>query len=69
MYKCGELAELTFTAPASGITAVRFSSGSTPTVASFPGVTWLGDFDPDNLIANVTYEINIFDGVGVAGWA
>ena len=69
MYKCGELAELTFTAPASGITAVRFSSGSTPTVASFPGVTWLGDFDPDNLIANVTYEINILDGVGVAGWA
>ena len=69
MYKCGELAELTFTAPASGITAVRFSSGSTPTVASFPGVTWLGDFDPDNLISNVTYEINILDGVGVAGWA
>lgn len=69
MYKCGELAELTFTAPASGITAVRFSSGSTPTVASFPGVTWLGDFDPDNLLSNVTYEINIFDGVGVAGWA
>ena len=69
MYKCGELAELTFTAPASGITAVRFSSGSTPTVASFPGVTWLGDFDPDHLLANVTYEINIFDGVGVAGWA
>ena len=69
MYKCGELAELTFTAPASGITAVRFSSGSTPTVASFPGVTWLGDFDPDNLLSNVTYEINILDGVGVAGWA
>ena len=69
MYKCGELAELTFTAPASGITAVRFSSGSTPTVASFPGVTWLGDFDPDDLLSNVTYEINILDGVGVAGWA
>ena len=69
MYKCGELAELTFTAPASGITAVRFSSGSTPTIASFPGVTWLGDFDPDDLLSNVTYEINILDGVGVAGWA
>lgn len=69
MYKCGELAELTFTAPASGITAIRFSSGSTPTVASFPGVTWLGDFDPDDLLSNVTYEINILDGVGVAGWA
>jgi len=68
MYLCGELAELTFTAPQTGITAVRFSSGTTPTVATFSGVTWLNGFDPSSLEANKIYEINILNGLGVAAW-
>ena len=69
MYLCGELAELTFTAPATGITAIRFRSGTTPTVASFQNVTeWMGGFDPDNLEASALYEINVLYGVGVAQW-
>ena len=68
MYLCGELAELTFTAPATGQTAIRFSSGTTPTVATFSGVTWLNGFDPSAIEASKTYEINILYGVGVASW-
>lgn len=68
MYLCGELAELTVTAPATGIFAVRFASGSTPTVATFTGVTWLNGFTPLRLEANKTYEINILNGLGCAAW-
>ena len=68
MYLCGELAELTFTAPATGQTAIRFTSGTTPTVATFSGVTWLNGFDPNNIEASKTYEVNILNGVGVAAW-
>lgn len=68
MYLCGELAELTFTAPATGQTAIRFSSGTTPTVATFTGVTWLNGFDPTAIEASKTYEVNILYGVGVASW-
>ena len=68
MYLCGELTELTVTAPATGIFAVRFTSGTTPTVATFTGVTWLNGFDPSSLEANKTYEINILNGLGVAAW-
>jgi len=68
MYLCGELTELTVTAPASGIFAVRFTSGSTPTVATFTGITWLNGFDPSSLEANKTYEINILNGWGCAAW-
>lgn len=68
MYLCGELAELTFTAPATGQTAIRFSSGTTPTVATFSGVTWLNGFDPTAIEASKTYEVNILYGVGVASW-
>ena len=69
MYLCGELTELTFNTPAQGQTAIRFRSGTTPTVASFPNVTeWMGGFDPDNLEASVLYEINVLYGVGVAQW-
>ena len=68
MYLCGELAELTFTAPASGQTAIRFSTGTTATVASFPGVTWLNGFDPNSLETERMYEINILNLVGVASW-
>lgn len=68
MYLCGELAELTFTAPATGQTAIRFTSGTTPTVATFSGVTWLNGFDPTAIEASKTYEVNILYGVGVASW-
>ena len=69
-YICGELSELTFTAQANTSTAIRFTSGATPTVLTMNGVDkWMFDFDPDNLEANVTYEISVVYGVGVAGWA
>lgn len=68
MYLCGELAELTFTAPATGQTAIRFSSGTTPTVATFTNVTWLNGFDPSAIEASKTYEINILNGLGCAAW-
>lgn len=68
MYLCGELAELTFTAPATGQTAIRFTSGTTPTVATFSGVTWLNGFDPTAIEASKTYEINILNGLGCAAW-
>lgn len=70
-YVCGELTELTFTTPSVGIVMVRFTSGSTPTVCSFPSVTsWMGGFNPTTDIeANKTYDINVLNGIGVAGWA
>ena len=70
MYMCGELTELTFTAPSVGITGIRFTSGTTPTVLTITGVTaWMFDFDPTSLEASTTYEINVLNGIGVAGWA
>lgn len=68
-YVCGECSTLTITVPASGIIDVVFTSGSTPTVLTISGatVTWAGDFDPDEIDANTTYELNIMDGFGVVG--
>lgn len=71
-YVCGEVATLSITPPQSGCIDVIFTSGGTPTALTVPStVKWLNGFDPDNLEANTTYEINILDGVyGVAGsWA
>ena len=71
-YVCGELTELTFTAPSVGMTMIRFTSGTTPTVLTVNGVTsWMFDNDPttDPLEANKTYDINVLNGVGVVGWA
>lgn len=70
-YVCGEVATLDITLPASGIVDVMFESGSTPTVLTITpptGVTlrWANGFDPTNLEAGTTYEINIADGLGVA---
>lgn len=66
-YVCGEVTTLDITLPASGIVDVVFESGATATVLSgLDNVRWTGDFDPDNLEANTTYEINIADGLGVA---
>ena len=71
-YVCGEVATLDITLPASGIVDVVFESGSTATVLTITpptGVTlkWANGFDPTALEANTTYEINIADGLGVAG--
>ena len=67
-YVCGEIASLDFTPPASGICDVVFTSGSTPTVLTVPStVKWANGFDPSNLDANTTYELNIMDGLGVCG--
>ena len=71
-YICGEVATLDITLPASGCIDVVFESGSTPTVLTVTpptGVTvkWANGFDPTALEANTTYEINICDGLGVAG--
>ena len=71
-YVCGEVATLDITLPASGIIDVVFESGSTPTALTITpptGVTvkWANGFDPTALDANTTYEINIADGLGVAG--
>jgi hypothetical protein len=74
-YICGEVATLDITLPASGCIDVVFESGSTPTVLTVTppaGVTvkWANGFDPTALDAETTYEININDGLGVAGsWA
>lgn len=66
-YVCGEVTTLDITLPVNGIVDVVFESGATPTVLSgLDNVRWAGDFDPDNLEANTTYEINIADGLGVA---
>lgn len=63
MYLCGELAELTFTAPATGITAIRFTSGTTPTVVTLNGITMPDDWTGAE--ASTTYEINVLNGYGV----
>lgn len=71
-YICGEVLSLNITLPDSGIIDVVFESGSTPTVLTVTpptGVTvkWANGFDPTTLEANTTYEINILNGMGVAG--
>lgn len=68
MYLCGELATLSFTAPQTGITAIRFSSGTTATVVTLTGITMPDDWEGAE--ANKTYEINVLDGKGVyASWS
>lgn len=62
MYLCGELAELTFTAPATGITAIRFTSGTTATVVTLNGITMPDDWTGAE--ASTIYEINVLNGYG-----
>lgn len=72
-YVCGEVSTIDINTPETGIVDVVFKSGSTPavlTVTPPSGMTmqWANGFDPDNLEADTTYEINIADGcLGVAG--
>lgn len=63
-YICGEVATLSITPPATGSIDVMFKSGSTPAVLTVPNtVQFPSWFNPSDLEANVTYEINILDGV------
>ena len=67
-YVCGEAATLDFTPSATGICDVVFTSGATATVLTVPStIKWANGFDPTSLDANTTYEINVMDGLGVAG--
>lgn len=71
-YVCGEVSTLDVTLPASGCVDVVFTSGASPTVLTVTPPTggtvkWANGFDPTVLEANTTYEINIKDGLGVAG--
>ena len=66
-YVCGEVSTLSITLPASGIVDIIFESGSTPTVLSgLSSINWASGFDPTNLDANATYELNVKGSLGVA---
>ena len=67
-YVCGTVATLNITSPTTGMYDVIFQSGSTPTVLTATGVRWMNGFDPNNLEANTTYEINVSNLLGVASW-
>lgn len=67
-YNCGELTSLTVSnPPAAGSYSIVFTSGSTPTVTTFPAsILGMEDFAAE---ANTLYEINVLDGRAVyAGW-
>ena len=62
-YVCGEVTSLSFTPPASGISIVRFTSGSTVTVLTIPSTVKFPEwFDPTSLETNTIYEICVTDG-------
>lgn len=71
-YVCGEVTSLNFTPPASGISIVRFTSGSTVAVLTIPNTVKFPEwFDPTSLETNTIYEICVTDGVygAVMSWA
>lgn len=71
-YVCGEVTSLSFTPPASGISIVRFTSGSTVTVLTIPSTVKFPEwFDPTTLETNTIYEICVTDGMygAVMSWA
>jgi hypothetical protein len=71
-YVCGEVTSLNFTPPASGISIVRFTSGSTVTVLTIPSTVKFPEwFDPTSLETNKIYEICVTDGIygAVMSWA
>ena len=71
-YECGEVSTLDFTPSATGVCDVIFESGSTPTVLTIPNTVKLPSwFDPSNLDADTTYEINVLNGTlgAVMAWA
>ena len=69
-YICGEVTELSITAPESGMIDVVFASGSTATVLTATGVTFPDWFDSTSLSTKTRYEINVLDGYAVVTtWA
>jgi len=59
-----EMASLTITCPATGGPyAFRFTSGSTATTLTMTGITMPDDFTVE---ANKTYEVNVYEGYGLA---
>lgn len=60
-YVCGEVSTLTITPVSSGITDVRFTSGTTATVLSLPQTVQMPAWF--SVEASKTYEINIMDGI------
>lgn len=71
-YKCGEVATLSITPPASGSCEVFFTSGSTATLLTVPNtVKFPAWFDATSLETNTIYDIIITDGVygAVMSWA
>ena len=71
MYVCGTLTTLSFTPSATGISAIRFTAGSTATVLTVPNTVKWPDWFNGTLEANRVYEINIMDGIYgvVMSWA
>ena len=70
-YVCGEVSTLSFTPPASGISIVRFTSGSTPTVLTLPSTVKFPEwFDSTILETDTIYEICVTDGIygAVMSW-
>ena len=67
-YICGEVSTLTLTPVSSGITDVRFTSGTTPTVLSLPNTVKMPSWF--TVEASKTYELSIMDGVygAVMAW-
>ena len=71
-YVCGEVTSLSFTPPSSGISIVRFTSGSTVTVLTIPNTVKFPEwFDPTARETNTIYEICVTDGTfgAVMSWA
>lgn len=63
-YVCGECSTLSFTPPASGMCAIRFSSGTTATVLTLPQTVKMPGWF--SVGTNETIELNFLDGYGVA---
>ena len=71
-YVCGEVSTLSFTPPASGISIVRFTSGTTATVLTLPSTVKFPEwFDATALEADTIYELCVTDGIygAVMSWA
>lgn len=62
-YVCGELQTLSFTPNPKGISAVRFTSGTTATILTVPNTVKFPDWFDGTIEASRTYEISILDGV------
>ena len=70
-YVCGEVSTLSFTPPVSGISIVRFTSGTTAAVLTLPSTVKFPEwFDATSLEADTIYEICVTDGIygAVMAW-